>query len=121
MRLSPRVASSMAQFARLSMLSFNASPQLIGHQSHLPRRAMLHATRMQYEGEDMGMGSEGTGVRQPSEKQVAYAQRLSQQVGMEIPPDAYTDAGRCSAFIDAALDRTPPTERQIQYAETISE
>ena len=57
---------------------------------------------------------------EPSEKQIKYAQQLAQRSGLPIPNDALSDRNRCSAFIDEALGRCPPSERQIAFAETLA-
>mmetsp|Transcript_4571 Transcript_4571/g.6458 ORF Transcript_4571/g.6458 Transcript_4571/m.6458 type:complete len:266 (-) Transcript_4571:66-863(-) len=59
-------------------------------------------------------------ARPPSEKQLAYAQRLAQQVGSTIPEDALKDSMQISQFIDDCLTKAKPTERQVAYAQTIA-
>ena len=79
----------------------------------------LHASRMQLE----GGGSDSFGFyeeRPPSEKQVAFAQRLAQQTAKSLPEAALQDMGACSQFIDECLSQTPPTERQLAFAQTIA-
>jgi hypothetical protein len=68
------------------------------------------------DGQDFGY----FGPRPPSEKQVAYAQRLAQQLAFELPPEALSDAAVCSEVIDEMLGKTPPSERQVAFARQIA-
>ena len=53
--------------------------------------------------------------------QVQFAQRLSQQLGIDLPAESLTDQTRCSSFIDEALDKVPPSNRQLEFARSISQ
>ena len=57
----------------------------------------------------------------PSEKQLAYAQALAEQVGVDVPEDVRADKIACSEFIDQQLRRVPPTDKQLAYAEALAE
>ena len=67
---------------------------------------------------DDGLGYGGGG--EPSEKQMSYAQSLAQRTGLRLPPEALSDREACSAFIDEALSVSPPTSRQLAFAETLA-
>ena len=54
----------------------------------------------------------------PSEKQIAFAQRLAAQAGVTIADDILGDAKRLSAWIDAENEKrgkTPASEKQMEY------
>lgn len=59
----------------------------------------------------------------PSEKQIAYAEKLANEQGIEIPKEVYEDCKECSAFIEK-LNKTkaptPPSEKQIKLAEDLA-
>ena len=57
----------------------------------------------------------------PSEKQLAYAEALAEQVGVDVPEDVRADKIACSEFIDQQLRRLPPSEKQLAYAEALAE
>ena len=57
----------------------------------------------------------------PSEKQLAYAEALAEQVGVDVPEDVRADKIACSEFIDQQLRRVPPTDKQLAYAEALAE
>lgn len=59
--------------------------------------------------------------RPPSDKQIAFAQRLSLQTERPLPHDATVDASACSSFIDELLRQVPASEKQIQYASVLAE
>ena len=80
----------------------------------------FHATRMQFDPAEVDYGFEGGGPREPSEKQVRYAQRLAQQLAIPLPQDALIDFDACRSFIDDALTRTPASTKQIEFAEYIA-
>lgn len=81
-----------------------------------PHRAALHATRM-VESVDWGYDAAPS---PPSEKQIKLAQRLAQEVALELPPQVITSKDECSSFIDRALNLKPPTEKQVEFARTIA-
>ncbi|WP_297813042.1 type IA DNA topoisomerase [uncultured Helicobacter sp.] len=59
----------------------------------------------------------------PSEKQIAYAEKLAKEQGIEIPKEIYEDSKECSALIEK-LKKTkapkPPSEKQIKLAEDLA-
>ena len=57
----------------------------------------------------------------PSEKQLAYAEALAEQVGADVPEDVRTSKTACSEFIDQQLRRLPPSDKQLAYAEALAE
>ena len=57
----------------------------------------------------------------PSEKQLAYAEALAEQVGADVPEDVRTSKTACSEFIDQQLHRLPPSDKQLAYAEALAE
>ena len=57
----------------------------------------------------------------PSEKQLAYAEALAEQVGVDVPEDVRADKIACSEFIDQQLRRLPPSDKQLAYAEALAE
>lgn len=87
---------------------------------HVPRilrssRIDRFQTHMQFDG-DSSYGE----IRPPSEKQIAYAQALAQQVKKPFPEKALKDSEECRDFIDDCLAKIPPTGSQIAFAETIA-
>jgi len=67
----------------------------------------------------------GGPVVAPTEKQLAFATKLAERAGCEIPQEALSDAVKISAFIDKQLSSKsssapgsdePPSEKQIAYA-----
>lgn len=58
--------------------------------------------------------------RVPSEKQIAYAQRLAVQAAKPLPDAATADSGVCSQFIDEMLRELPPSQKQVAYAQTLA-
>jgi hypothetical protein len=71
--------------------------------------------------------SNGRGPAQldpPSQAQLAYARRLAEGAGLQLPPSALESRAGCSAFIEAqapggvsAPASRPPTEKQIMLAQ----
>lgn len=84
-----------------------------------------------------------SGVRPPSDKQLAFVAKLAAERGIEVPDDAKTDAKACSALIDRLLAEkagpattpaapTPapakaksaaskaPSDKQIAYAQKLA-
>lgn len=100
-------------------LAIMAGPPRLSGALHMAPRAALHVTRMQMQDEPL-FGFGGAGPRPPSEKQLMYAQRLAQQLSLELPQEAQSDMSACSNFIDDALSRAKPTDRQIEFAKIIA-
>ncbi len=62
-------------------------------------------------------------ITKPSEKQIAYVEKLAKEQDIEIPKEVYEDYKECSAFIEK-LNKTkaptPPSEKQIKLAEELA-
>ena len=57
-------------------------------------------------------GYDAFAARPPSDKQIAFAQRLSLQTEKSMPHEATVDAAACSQFIDTLLNQVPASEKQ---------
>ena len=60
----------------------------------------------------------------PSEKQLAFAQRFSKQVGEDIPEEAMSSSKLLSAWIDKAAEKAPPrppSEKQLSFAQKLAD
>ena len=57
-------------------------------------------------------GYDAFAARPPSDKQIAFAQRLSLQTETSMPHEATVDAAACSQFIDTLLNQVPASEKQ---------
>ena len=55
----------------------------------------------------------------PTEKQLAFAEKLAKQVGIEVPDDVRNKTSACSKFIEEHKDKVPPTEGQKSFAQKI--
>ena len=59
----------------------------------------------------------------PSEKQIAYIEKLAKEQGVEIPKEAYENRQICSDLIEKlkkTTTPTPPSEKQINLAEDLA-
>ena len=56
----------------------------------------------------------------PSEKQVRFAQSLSEKYGLEIPEDALGNGRELSKWIDEQMAAIPPSEKQIEFMENLA-
>lgn len=68
--------------------------------------------------------AERSGPRTPSEKQIAFAKRLSEHSNRAIPEDALADARALSQWIDDAKKDAPPrapSEKQLAFATQLAE
>jgi DNA topoisomerase-3 len=64
------------------------------------------------------------GVYPPSEKQLAFANRLAEQIGVSIPEEAKTSSKVLSAWIDKAAQKAPPrppSAKQMVFARKLAE
>ena len=59
----------------------------------------------------------------PSQKAIEFARRLAEQLNVELPPDAATDAKVCSEFIDANADKRDlsPSPNALAFAQKLAE
>lgn len=60
----------------------------------------------------------------PSEKQMAMAKKLSEQIGKDIPEEAAASSKALSTWIDAAMKKAPPrppSEKQLALAQKLAE
>ncbi|KAL3920028.1 MAG: hypothetical protein SGPRY_005409 [Prymnesium sp.] len=57
----------------------------------------------------------------PSNKQLNYAQMLSQQADLEMPEEAKFDRRACENFIEEALSLRPPTQKQLALASRLAQ
>ena len=60
----------------------------------------------------------------PSDKQIAFAEQVSERAGVPIPEAARASARDLSAWIDKTLDKAPPrppSDKQIAFAEKLAE
>mmetsp|Transcript_36046 Transcript_36046/g.61868 ORF Transcript_36046/g.61868 Transcript_36046/m.61868 type:complete len:239 (+) Transcript_36046:3-719(+) len=60
------------------------------------------------------------GPQPPSEKQVAYAQRLAMQMATPLPEQALTNRQQCSDFIESMLEKAPASEKQLEFANSLA-
>lgn len=61
------------------------------------------------------------GSRPPTEKQLAYAQRLASMNDVALPVEVEQDRDACSGFIDKQLEVVAPSEKQVTYAKSLAE
>lgn len=57
-------------------------------------------------------------TRAPSEKQIAFAEKLADKKNANLPEDYLTNAESCRAFIDSMV---VPSEKQLNFGKTIAE
>ena len=50
-----------------------------------------------------------------------HATPMIAQMNEELPDDAHLDRKACSAFIEDMVQRIPPSEAQLDYAQTLAE
>eukprot|EP00929_Paragymnodinium_shiwhaense_P060123 TRINITY_DN3005_c0_g1_i1.p1 TRINITY_DN3005_c0_g1~~TRINITY_DN3005_c0_g1_i1.p1 ORF type:complete len:413 (+),score=109.96 TRINITY_DN3005_c0_g1_i1:117-1241(+) len=67
------------------------------------------------------------GLELPSEKQIAYANRLASEQGKQVPPEALSSKRLCSEYIEERLraaerpiGKYPPTEKQLQFVRDLA-
>ena len=109
---SPLLLCAVSQSGLLARPALLPRPVLLPLRSLLPQRR--HRATMQF-------GGSGDDSPAPTDKQMAYAQRLALESGMQMPEDAALSSRSCSAFIDSCLQNLPPSEKQLQYAMSIAE
>ena len=70
-----------------------------------------------------GDGASSAGVASgPSEKQVAFAQKIVMALNIASPPEGlYTDRAVCKKFLDDHVDLLPPSDKQIKLAEILAD
>ena len=57
----------------------------------------------------------------PSEKQLEFAQKIAQKLGIDVPESAVNDRAACSSFIEANREAAlRPSAKQISFAENIA-
>lgn len=56
----------------------------------------------------------------PTDKMLAYAEKIADELGIEMPQDAAENFDACRAFIDANADSVPPTDKQVGLAQRIA-
>lgn len=69
-------------------------------------------------------GDPGEHGREPTEKAIAFAQKLAGDSGMDIPAEALASAHTLSAFIDEALKKQPPrpaSDKQKEFVKSLVE
>lgn len=59
-----------------------------------------------------------TETRAPSEKQIAFAEKLAEKKGANLPEGYLTDSNVCRAFIDAMV---VPSDKQLDFAKKIAD
>ncbi|WP_018234300.1 DNA topoisomerase [Thioalkalivibrio thiocyanodenitrificans] len=58
----------------------------------------------------------------PTEKQIAFAQKLAAALNLSLPENCETDAGVCRKFLDEHASKPfPPSEKQLEFAKSIAE
>jgi len=66
---------------------------------------------------------EGRAIFKPSLKQIAYAERIAQDAGVNIPVPCYKNSAEMAKFIDTYQSRLKnrPTEKMVELAKKIFE
>lgn len=74
--------------------------------------------------EHLPQREEGDGPRMPSDKQIAFAEKLALEADQTLPDEARQDAGKLSQWIDArvkAAPPRPPSEKQLAFATRLAQ
>lgn len=122
-RRSPSAGQKVNSLAEvLLQISPDMSLQhLAHHRRYFPGRRVAPVTSDMESMESMESAYDfESEVRQPSEKQLQYAEALAEQLGRKLPDSAKLDTIECSEFVDQCRAKIPPSEKQAAFAQRIA-